>query len=233
MISATLQSAFSDSKLMNMPTVTIQVGVSSTEMVGLMAEKLMAEFERMAPYAGYAPVSELTSKDIERYLKTLLWLRVCTVLNSADKSSVQYRVLKKNLAIPVLMYQLLLCIGKAYDADYNIEFVPAYSITEEDLLSPDEMAGLSSLFRSFENSGMKVVYGVPRDESGELDFMAMSHVNDVVISYKRSHPSFAFLASFVRQQKLNEVTGMMSRVIYGYDNDYKYQLDALMSAING
>lgn len=233
MISTELQSAFNDSKLVNKPAITIHVEVSSTDMIDLMARKLMAEFERMAPYAGYTPVSDLTSEDIARYLKTLLWLRVCTVLDTADKSSRCYQPLKKSLAIPVLMYQLLICIGRAYDSEFNLEFMPAYSITEEDLLSPDEMAGLSSLFRSFENSGMKVVYGVPYDREGELDFMAMSHVDDVVVSYKRSHPSYAFLASFVRQQKLNEVTGLMSRVIYGYDSDYKYQLDALLSAING
>jgi hypothetical protein len=218
---------------MNMPTVTIKTEVSSSEMINLMADKLMAEFERMAPYAGYAPVSELTSEDIAKYLRTLLWLRVCTVLDSADKLANQYRPLKKTLAIPVLMYQLLICIGKAYDSDFNLEFVPACSITEEDLLGPDDMAGLSRLFRSFENSGMKVVYGVPKDAEGELDFMAMSHVDDVVLSYKRSHPSYGFLASFVRQKKLNEVTGLMSRVIYGYESDYKYQLDSLLSAING
>lgn len=233
MISTELQSAFNDSKLVNKPAITIHVEVSSTDMIDLMAKKLMAEFERMAPYAGYTPVSDLTSEDIARYLKTLLWLRVCTVLDTADKSSRCYQPLKKSLAIPVLMYQLLICIGRAYDSEFNLEFMPAYSITEEDLLSPDEMAGLSSLFRSFENSGMKVVYGVPFDREGELDFMAMSHVDDVVVSYKRSHPSYAFLASFVRQQKLNEVTGLMSRVIYGYDSDYKYQLDALLTAING
>jgi hypothetical protein len=233
MISTELQSAFNDSKLVNKPAITIHVEVSSTDMIDLMAKKLMAEFERMAPYAGYAPVSDLTSEDIARYLRTLLWLRVCTVLDTADKSSRCYQTLKKSLAIPVLMYQLLICIGRAYDSEFNLEFMPAYSITEEDLLSPDEMAGLSSLFRSFENSGMKVVYGVPFDREGELDFMAMSHVDDVVVSYKRSHPSYAFLASFVRQQKLNEVTGLMSRVIYGYDSDYKYQLEALLTAING
>jgi hypothetical protein len=215
-----------------MPAVTIHVEVSCSEMISLMAEKLMDEFERLAPYTSYRPVSELTSQDIERYLKTLTWLRVCTVLGSADKSSVEYRPLKKELAIPVLMYQLLICIGRAYDSEYNLDFMPVYSITEEDLLSPEEMAGVSSLFRQFENAGMKVVYGIPKIQSGELDFMAMSHVNDVIVSYRRSHPSYAFLAAFIRQKELSEVTGMMSRVIYGYDSDFRYQLDALLTAIN-
>jgi hypothetical protein len=233
MINSTLQSQFNDSKLMNMPTIEVPVNVSSSQMVSIMADKLLAEFNRMAPYAGYTAVSELTSKDIERYLKTLLYLRVCTVMDKADKSTNTYRPVVKNIAIPVLFYQLLICIGKAYDSDYNLEFYPAYSITEDDILSVDEMASLSQLFRAFENSGMKVVYGLPRDSTGELDFMAMSHVEDVIVSYRRSHPVYGFLASFIRQKELNEVTGQMSRVIYGYESDYKYQLDALLSAING
>jgi hypothetical protein len=154
-------------------------------------------------------------------------------MDKADRSTSGYRPVMRNVAIPVLFYQLLICIGKAYDSDYNIELFPVYSITEDDILSVEEMASLSQLFRSFENSGMKVVYGLPRDVTGELDFMAMSHVTDVIVSYRRSHPCFGFLASFVKQKQLNEVTGTMSRVVYGYESDYRYQLDALLSAING
>lgn len=233
MISTTLQSAFSDSKLMNMPTINVQVKIDASDMLTITAEKLLAEFKRMAPYTSYDPVSELTSKDIEKYLKTLLWLRVCTVSDNADRSFNAYRTISKFLAIPVLIYQLLICIGKAYDRDYNLEFIPVYSITEDNILGVTEMESLSSLFRSFEQSGMKVVYGLPRDTTGELDFMAMSHVEDAVVSYKRSHPCYAFLASFVKQQELSMVTGQMSRVVYGYESDYKYQLGALLDAISG
>lgn len=232
MISTTLQSAFTDSKILNMPSINVQVRINASDMLTITAEKLLAEFNRMAPYTSYAPVSELTSSDIERYLKTLLWLRVCTVSDNADKSFNAYRKINRHLAVPVLIYQLLLCIGKAYDQDFNLEFTPVYSITEEEILGVTEMESLSSLFRSFEQSGMKVVYGLPSDAKGELDFMAMSHVEDAVVSYKRSHPCYAFLASFVRQQELSMVTGQMSRVVYGYESDYKYQLDALLHAIS-
>jgi hypothetical protein len=182
----------------------------------------------MAPYASYAPLSEMTSKDIERYLKTTAWLRVCTVVGAADKSFSAYRLLGRRLAIPTLWYQVLVSIGRAYDKDYNIEFVPAYTITQEDLLSPDLMQEISNLLRSFEDRGMKLVYGIPAVQDGELDFMAMSHVDNVVLSYKQSHPVYGFLASFIRQQKLNEITGMMSRVVYGYDDDYKWYISELM-----
>jgi len=233
MINTELQSRFNDFKILNAATIRVSVNVDGSDMEEVLAQKLLSEFNRMAPYAGFSAVSELDSKDIVRYLKTLKWMRVCTVLGGTEKQFRQYTSLAKVVAVPVLMYQVLVCIGNAYDRDYNIEFVPAYNVTEDDILSTAEMEAISSLFRQFENSGMKVVYGVPRQVEGELDFMAMSHVDDVVVSYRRSHPVYGFLASFIRQQKLNEVTGMMSRVVYGYESDYKYQVDALINAING
>lgn len=233
MLSTDLMSRFQDSKIVNAATITVPVSVKSSDMEAFQAQKLLSEFIRMAPYAGFSAVSELDSKDIEKYLKTLKWMRVCTVLGKADNQFRQYRTLANVVAVPVLEYQILVCIGKAYDRDYNLEFEPAYNVTEDDILSPAEMEAISSLFRQFENSGMKVVYGIPKSVEGELDFMAMSHVGEAIVSYRRSHPVYGFLASFIRQQKLNEVTGLMSRVIYGYESDYKYQMDALINAING
>lgn len=232
MLNDSLKSMFNDYKPMNKPTITVAVDFTETELVPVLAKKLKSEFERMAPYASHSVVSELTCTDIEKYLKTLTWLRVCKVLSSTSQSHA-YKALERRLAIPVLYAELLLCIGRAYDSQFNLEFVPAYSISEDDLLSADEMEVISSLFRQFESAGMKVVYGLPRKEEGDLDFMAMSHVSDEVISYRsNSHPVAAFFAAFFRQKQLNEVTGMMSRVVYGYESDFRYQIDALFDAMN-
>lgn len=233
MISTELQSKFNDFKTMNATTIKVVVNVDCSELESVVADKLLSEFVRMAPYANYSAISELDSKDIERYLKTLRWMRVCTVLGNTEKSFKEYRTLAKVVAVPVLEYQVLVSIGKAYDKDFNLEFSPACNVTEDDILSPAEMEAISSLFRQFENSGMKVVYGIPHAIEGDLDFMAMSHVGDEVVSYRRVHPVYGFLASFMRQKELNEVTGMMSRVVYGYESDYRYHIDALINAING
>jgi hypothetical protein len=131
------------------------------------------------------------------------------------------------------MYQLLISVGKAYDKDFNLEFIPAYKVTGDNILSPEEMEALSSLFRQFNGVGLKCVVGMPNDTTGELDFMAMCHVQDEVVSYRKAHPVYGFLAAFFKQQELNKVTGTMCRVIYGYESDYKYQLDALFNAIDG
>lgn len=233
MISATLQSRFNDSKIMNASLVNVVVKLENSSLITTLADKLLSEFQRVSPYAGYAAISELESRDIERYLNTLTWMRVCAVNSSADKSWSAYKPLARYVAVPVLMYQLLVCIGIAYDRDYNLEFIPAYNVTQDDILSPEEMDKVSSLFRQFEQSGIKVVHGIPKDRSGELEFMAMAHVSDEVLSYKRSHPVYGFLAAFFRQQALNDITGSMCRVLYGYESDYKFSIDALFNAIDG
>jgi hypothetical protein len=124
-------------------------------------------------------------------------------------------------------------MGVAYDRDFSIEFKPEYSIEEAELLSPDEVLAVSNLFRGFEQSGLKLVQGLPSDPNGDLDFMALCHVEDFVVGYRKAHPVYGFLASFFNQQKLNDVTGMMCRVIYGYDTDYKVQISSLCQSITG
>ena len=233
MISASLKSKFDDYKTMNSSLVSVVVELENSSLITVLAEKLLAELQRVAPYASFAPVAELESRDIERYLNTLTWMRVCAVNRSADKSWLAYKPLERSVTIPVLMYQLLICIGTAYDADYNIEFTPAYRVKQDDILSPAEMDKVSSLFRQFEQSGIKVVYGMPRDLSGELEFMAMAHVSEEIMSYKRSHPVYGFLAAFFRQQTFNEIVGSMNRILYGYESDFRLQVDALMNAIDG
>jgi hypothetical protein len=198
-----------------------------------MASKLLSEVNRMAPYAGYSDVADLTTEDIEKYLKTLVYLRVCKVNETFNETTKLYKSLAKYVEIPVLAYQLLISIGKAYDADYNLEFYPAYNITQDEVLGVAEMEALSSLFRQFTSSGLKTVKGMPNAIDGELDFMAMCHVEDEVVSYRKGHPVFGFLAAFFRQSKLNSVTGLLCRVLYGYETDYKYQIDALFNAIDG
>jgi len=231
MISKTLQSKFEDSKILNAATVHVVVQLENSSLMKVLSDKLLAELVRVCPYAGYEPIAELESRDIERYLNTLTWMRVCAVTNSTDKSWSAYRPLKKYVAVPVLVYQLLLGIGVAYDKDFNLEFIPAYNVTQDDILSPDEMDKVSSLFRQFEQSGIKLVYGIPKGIEGELEFMSMSHVKEEVLSYRRNHPAYGFLAAFFKQQELNEVTGMMCRVLYGYETDYRYQIDALFNSI--
>lgn len=231
MINANLQSMFNDSKNLNKATVTVEVEMTPSKLMDSLATEVLKELERIAPYAGFKDISDLEVSDIRKYLCTLVWMR-CERVNYPSKSFEGYKKLERRLAVPVMAYQLLVSIGRCIDRDFSIEFRPAYSISEKDLLAPTELAALSEILTRMESNGMKVVYGLPKEIDGELDFMALCHVEETVVGYRQSHPVYGFLASFFAQKKLNEVTGMMCRVIYGYDTDYAMQITQIFRALN-
>lgn len=231
-ISAKLTAMFDKQRTLPTSTVVSTVELTPSTLLEDMAKQVKLELERIAPYAGYSDVSELEVSDIHKYLKTLLWIRVCSVNQSEDKLFRDYKKVRPYVAVPVLMYQLLIAVGEAYDQDYAIKFIPAYSPTENDLLGVPELLALSDVMLRLESRGMKIVKGTPKDPSGELAFMALNHVEDTVLGYQKSHPVYGFLAAFFKQRQLNEITGTMCRIVYGYDTDYSVQLSIIFNSLN-
>jgi hypothetical protein len=222
---------FSDKKNLNKATITVEVEMKPSTLMEALASELLKELQRIMPYAGFEDVSKLSEKDICKYLNTLVWMR-CQHVNGPSQSYKEYKPLERLVAVPVMAYQLLVSIGVAVDRDYSIQFIPAYSISGEDLLAPDQIAEISDVFLRLERNGMKLVFGMPKDVNGELDFMALCHVEGTVLGYRQSHPVYGFLAAFFEQKKLNEVTGLLCRIIYGYDSDYKLQITQVFRALN-
>jgi acyl-CoA synthetase (AMP-forming)/AMP-acid ligase II len=107
-----------------------------------------------------------------------------------------------------------------------------YSIDSKEILSVDQMKEISDAFLTLRAIGFASVVGMPNERSGELGFMACCHVEEVVTSYKDSHPIYGFLASFFQQAQLNEITGLMCRIVYGYDSDYKLAVRRIISNVS-
>jgi hypothetical protein len=222
-----------DSKPRTRPTIVVEVEIRASELMNELAKCYLNELTRVAGCAGDQLLEGVSRAKIRGYLATLSWMRVIFTTDVRDSSYNLYHKLRKKLAVPVLAYQFLIGIGEATDHDYGIRFVPVATIDEKDLLSPDEMRELSDLFFSLQNSGFKVVAGIPQDPDGQLDFMAMSHVETITTSYRKTHPVYGFLASFFAQLKLNETVGPMCRIVYGYDSDYAANLAKLVAVIGG
>lgn len=230
---------FNDAKLMNDPSVECNVELTPSRLMDRLAQETLAEMTRIMPYAGYKEVSDLEVDDIVKYFHTLLWMRcqyvtsrVRTTSETASKAFAPYRSLYKHIAVPVVLSQMLLSIGQAYDNDFALKFVPSCTIEGDRLLSADEVCALSDIFRRMENCGLKLVYGLPNDVNGELDFMALCCVEGVVKGYRKSHPVYGFLAAFFEQKKFNEITGLMCRVFYGYVSDYEMHVTRLFQAMS-
>jgi hypothetical protein len=216
---------------MKASTVKVAVQMEPSGLLSTVATELLRELNRLAPYSGYHDVADLEEGDILKYLSTLVWMRCKHVDIAEDKAYKKYKNLYYHLEVPVLPYQMLIAMGRAYDRDFNIEFCPEYSIDSSDLLSPDELLSLSNILRSLTQSGFQSVTGLPKERDGELDFMAMCHVKEEIVSYRDSHPVYGFLAAFFKQQELNEITGALCRVVYGYESDYNIYVSQIMTTL--
>lgn len=228
MINADYVQAFESDKQVTLSLVTVKVDLYPSRVMDALADALLAEVQRLAPSRGMKEIDELEADDILKYLKTLLYIRVNYVNNVKFKGYEDYANLSYELAVPALMSQILTSIGKVRDEEYNLEFIPTTTLSASDILAASEMRAISDILTRLHRNGLKVVFGIPRDRQGELGFMAMQHVEGQVLSYRKDHPVYGFLASFFAQQQLNEVTGTMARVVYGYENDYKYRVSALV-----
>lgn len=214
-------------------SITEEVVLEPSSLVSSLGQILQNELYRTAGDAGTHLVGGISEDDVRKYITTVIWMRVNHVRGVRNKTVDSYNVAKRKTAVPVLVYQLLIGIGEAIDFDYGIKFVPAFNVAGEDLLSADELRRISDIMFLLQNKGFKVVAGINMDISGELGFMAMSHVDSVVTSYRKDHPVYGFLAAFFRQEQLNSITGTMNRVVYGYESDYEYNIAKLVSVIGG
>lgn len=233
MINASLQSIVeTDYKKIHDSFVETLVEMNPSKLLKEVAEGIKAECDRLAPYAGFKPVADLSVEDIHKYFHTLVWMRCKHVADQVDKSYSLYRTVYKVCEVPTFIYQLMISIGEAIDSDYSIRFIPGYSIEDTNLLSVEQMKNISNVFLALKPLGFSSVTGMPSERSGELDFMACCHVKEVVRSYKDSHPVYGFLAAFFQQTELNSITGMMCRIIYGYDSDYEIAVRRIVSAVS-
>jgi hypothetical protein len=232
MIDTTLSSAFETEQKVTVATVEQVVDMRPTTMYEAMANALLSEIQRLVPVGGPKEIADLESDDILKYLKTLLWLRVCNNQQNRtgkyDKGFQAYKSLYRQVAVPSLQYQQLRAQGEAYDSTYGIRFVDSTSITSDELLGVGDLKVISDVLIRLERLGLKIVIGLPLEPNGDLEFMAMSCVDGVVRSYKDSHPVYGFLASFCEQQQLDRIDGAMHRIYYGTVSDYVYRVSRLI-----
>lgn len=233
MLNTKIQSLFDDYKLTNEPTIVVTVEFQPGKLVEDLAQALVNELFRVAGPVGERFLSGLDAEDIRKYLCTLSFMRRVRVAGLNNHVTQLYRPFNNNVAVPVLWYQVLIGIGKAMDRDYSIQFVPGTSINESDLLGPEEMRTISNLMFQFQNHGFKVVAGIPKGEDGELDFMAMAHVEETMLSYRKSHPVYGFLASFFATKEVSQALGALVRIRYGYDSDYAVMLSRVVASSGG
>lgn len=230
MINEKMQSMFNDYKPVNEATIEVTVKLHCDKLTSDLAEIIYQEMFRVAGVAGERLFEGIEAEDIRKYLATLGFLRRAQTVGLKDNVTKCYSALKHTAAVPTLWYQVLLGIGVAYDRDYSIKFIPGTSISDEDLIAPEDMLKISDLFWMLQDRGIRVVAGIPLQREGELDFMAMAHVDETTTSYRKSHPVYGFLASFFSSEEVSAALGTLVRIRYGYDSDYRTFLARIVSS---
>lgn len=233
MLNKGMQSMFEDYKPTNEPTLRIVVSLQTDKLVEDLAQAYVGELIRVAGPVGEKMLVDVDAEGIRKYLSTLSFMRRARVAGLSNKITVAYSALYRRVAVPVFWYQVLISIGKAIDRDYSIEFIPGTSIEESDLLSPEDMLHISDVMFRLQNNGFSVVAGLPLSEEGDLEFMAMAHVGEQVLSYRKSHPVYGFLASFFASHEVQQTLGALVRIKYGYDADYRVMLSRVVACVGG
>lgn len=214
------------------PESTIQVKVefnTDSELLSLLGKKYYQEMLRIGD--GRVPgLDEITAELLTKYFKTLLYMRIAWVNSELGDA---YRRVYNHLSIPVLMYHVLIPIGEARDKEFGIKFIPTITIDDSELLSVEELVLISDVMLRMENLGLAQEQGIPRDFEGELDYMAMVTVQNKILSYRQSHPVFAFLSSFVRKRRLDDRLGGVTRLFYGTEADFELQIQRVILACDG
>lgn len=195
----------------------------------MMSEMAKLEHNEMLRVMRFTVTDILPSQeDVLRYMKTICHLRVVQVENVSKLKD--YSFTRRNLNIPVRLYQIICSLGEAVDRDYGVRFVPAMDIEASDLMSPEELREMSSKLMIISLEGYLVVEtGLPNTTEGELGTMACLLMQDEkVFSYRKDHVVYGFIASFFKTQLIKQVfTDDIYRIYYGSMEDFRSSLSRI------
>lgn len=199
------------------------VKLEPSDLISDMARLENMEMQRVMRFTTNNVV--LSTEEIEKYFKTIIYLRVLQV-TGGKKFSTYANFAMKTMNIPVRLYQIILSLGEAIDRDYGIKFVPSMELDAEMLLGLTELQELSDKISVLIPEGYLVVEtGLPTTTNGELGFMACLLVNDEkVYSYRKDHPVYGFIASFFKSELISKAFSIDYRMYYGSVEDYKAML---------
>lgn len=216
-----LSDHFSDQHNQRDVAITCQVNVYPSELTEQLANLMSEELERLASNEVIRKEAiELGKETLLKYFKMLVYLRVARVRHTLHGNFSSYQRIYNDLCIPSILQLVLAGIGEVRDEDYNIVFKPIMNIDEEDVLSAEEMIQISEFLRRFQT--LATVIGLPKAEDGELEFMTMRKVQDVIRSYKtESHPVHAFLSAFCEMTEMDNLLSGLLRVTYRSISEYK------------
>jgi hypothetical protein len=158
----------------------------------------------------------LTADELTQYFTFLVTKRVQCVYNMCS----DFRQLKV-LYIPCYVQFALSLIGIAWDREQGLKFMPKLVDNDDpskvDIGTFAEMLTISDKLASFESELQLVKDAMPRDVSGDLNFMSTALIGEYVASCRPlSHPATTYVTTFLNMKLKEEATyGILYRRLYG------------------
>jgi len=147
--------------------------------------------------------------DLNRYVKTLTWLRVQRINRKVDRS---YDV--RDYAVPALIALILRQIGKVHDDEFGFDIVPKMD-KPNDVMDHSEASKFSKVIRRFREA-FSIEEFPMTGEDGDTMFMSKVILNAVVLSYRRDDPQlYAYLAYLAGNTLVEEAARSHFFVTYG------------------
>lgn len=203
----------------------ISVDIEPSEVFSDAAKYVLVSAERIFRESVNAPIVD--AKVLEQYFFDALVHRVM-IANSA-KQNVTLRRRAINYPLPAIVYNAIRQVGLATDKAFGIRFTPylsddtlcANSDTKEEKLmnevnryfnyeplSEEDFDACFNMFIAMEEEGYVITGALSREVYGDINFMAMTNVENVTKgprSYRDSNPVYAFYRSFFYNQQLSQL----------------------------
>lgn len=192
----------------SIPMETIEVQISSDNLLGNYAKAFVAEAYRVAPLK--AQQLDLTMEEVSNYCNYLLYQRVLSVKGDCK----DFRKLKV-LYVPIWIQYNLSMIGEVVIREKGLRMVPTM---EASTMTFEEAAAISEKIGSLESDLQIVQDAMPRDPKGNKDVMSTALIAGYVRSIEKvEHVASTYVTAFLGM-KLKEEAAMQVLYRIQYDD---------------
>lgn len=233
--------AFSSLQTYRKAMTQVDVEISPSEIFSDAAKYVLQSANRVFRDSLNAPTVEEAL--LVKYFVDALVHRVALTSNQKISSVIRGR--QRFYPLPAVVYNAIRQVGEASDQGYRVRFVPTLNLdsiaqynysdyesgnkvvrgvpltdlSEYKFLSDDDFETVVNMMVAMEEQGYTVSEALSRDVYGDVNFMAMTNVENQTNgpeSYKGQNPVYAFYRSFFYNKKLESLADSM--FTYKYNN---------------
>lgn len=129
------------------------------------------------------------------------------------------KVMSRDYPLPSVVYNAVRQIGEAKDMSLNVRFIPVMSKEVADIpeLSKDDYEACVNMMRAMEEEGYVVSGQLARDVYGDVNFMAMTHLENQAcgpLAFRDTNPVYAFYRAFFYNQELARLNSELALFEY-------------------